>query len=85
MATASGGGFAVSYWYGSRNVTAAVTAGTYRTSALAPGASALLKVRVAVASSTVRVGSAREVWVVTGSLARPAVRDSVVVKAAAVR
>ncbi len=83
--TASGGGFAVSYWYGSRNVTAAVTAGTYRTAALAPGASALLKVRVAVASSTVRVGSAREVWVVTGSLARPTVRDSVVVKAAAVR
>ncbi|MFC6238174.1 aryl-sulfate sulfotransferase [Longivirga aurantiaca] len=83
--TPSGGGFAVSYWYGDRNVTAAVTAGTYRTAALAPGASALLKVRVAVASTTVRVGSAREVWVVTGSLARPAVRDSVVVKAAAVR
>lgn len=84
-ATPSGGGFAVSYWYGDRNVTTAVKAGTYRTPSLKPGASSVLKVRVAIASPSVGVGDVRECWVVVRSAARSSISDSVVVKAAAVR
>lgn len=84
-ATPSGGGFAVSYWYGDQNVTAAVKAGTYRTPSLKPGASSVLKMRVAIASSSLGVGDARQLWVVVRSAARGTVSDSLVVKAAVVR
>lgn len=83
--TPSGGGFAVSYWQGSRNVTAAVRAGTFRTAALAPGASTVLKVRAAVSSPSVVAGDTRDVWVVARSVAAPSAGDNTVIRAAAVR
>lgn len=84
-ATPSGSGFAVSYWYGDTNVTAAVKAGTYRTPSLKPGASTVLKMRIAISGTDVGVGDFRECWVVVRSVAHSSVSDSLVVKAAVVR
>jgi hypothetical protein len=83
--TSSGSGFAVSYWYGVRNVTASVRAGTFRTADLAPGSSTVLKVRVAVSSPGVRAGDSRDVWVVSRSVAAPGAGDNAVIRAVATR
>ncbi len=83
--TPSGGGFAVSYWYAGRNVTTAVRAGTFRTPSVAPGGSALLKVRAAVSGSGVRRGDARDVWVVVRSTTSTSRGDNAVIRALATR
>jgi hypothetical protein len=72
-------GFKAQYFYGTANVTSAVTAGSYSTGPLAVGASQMLKLTIAV-SSTTPAGRVETCAVVAGSSAMPSHRDVVQAK-----
>jgi hypothetical protein len=77
-------GFTVTYRFDGRDVTSKVRAGKLRIPTLAPGASAVLKVRIA-RTSTVRNGDEHRIPVTARSAARSTIRDSIVLRAAARR
>lgn len=81
---ASSRSFRVAYSYAGRDVTRAVTGTGLRVAGLAPGASVLLKVTVS-RTSKARTGAERLLPVAATSLARPAVRDLLVVRVVARR
>ena len=68
--------FKVVYWAGETDVTAAVTAGTYRTGSLAPGDSARLVVEVTRTRAATR-GDTRTFHIRTDSTHAPAAEDTV--------
>ena len=68
--------YAVKYFRGTTDVTAAVVAGTYRTSSLAPAATYLIKARVTV-RSTAAVGSAVKRLVTITSVGNSTMKDAV--------
>ncbi|MFA6300370.1 MAG: hypothetical protein WC642_14480, partial [Nocardioides sp.] len=68
--------FKVTYLVGGRNVTAEVIAGTYRTSTLAPGAVALLVVKV-TRTARAKAGDRRAFEIRAASAHAPARQDTV--------
>jgi Fibronectin type III domain len=74
--TGSSKGFRVSYFVGSTNVTSAVVAGSFVTSALAPGATTTLIVKIK-ASKKAPIGTAKSVTLTDSSSSDPAVKDAV--------
>jgi hypothetical protein len=72
----SSSGFAVKYFKGTTNVTASVTAGTYRTATLAVGASQVLALKIAV-SPTAIAGKLDTCAVTASSHAAPTKQDVV--------
>ena len=74
--TAASTKFTVTYLLGTKDVTAAVTAGSYRTKALAPGASGHLVVKVTRTTAAV-AGDSRAFKLATSSSHRPTMRDVV--------
>ena len=69
-------GYAVKYFRGTRDITAAVVAGTYQTWSLAPGAAYLITARVSVKSAAA-VGSKVTRLVTLASVGNSAKRDAV--------
>jgi hypothetical protein len=72
----------ITYKYGGRDVTKAVTAGTFRVTGLKPGATITVSMTVTRSAASAN-GAQRELTLVTSSLARPALVDRFVVKAVA--
>jgi hypothetical protein len=68
--------FRISYFAGGRNVTSKVTAGTYKTPSLAPGASFTLRVKV-TRTTAANVGNSKTVKVAARSLNQPSRHDAV--------
>ena len=66
--------YTVTYFKGTTNITAAVVAGTYTTSSLAPGATVLIRVKVKINSSATPGSSTTRLFIITsvadGTLAR---------------
>ena len=69
-------GYAITYKHGSTDITSAVVAGTYRTPSLAPGATYLIAVSVAVKPSAPALSSVTRLVTLT-SVANSAAKDAV--------